>query len=314
MATALETARTDAPLKGIVLKCAAVALFVGMQAIVKAAAEAGVPPGEAVFFRSIFSLPVILVWLAVTGHLHDGLRVGSVPGHLARGLFGTSAMGLRFLALGLLPLYEVQAIGYATPLLVVVFAVLFAGERVRLFRSLAVLAGLAGVLVVIWPNLGGARSEAALVGTLAVLASATLAAGAQTMIRRLVEREATSAIVFWFAVSGACLSALTAPFGWVWPGWGVAAMLAATGVIGGVGQVFLTSSYRYADAGTVAPFDYSSLLWAIGIGMVLFDEAPDARTLLGAALVIGAGVMVALRERRLGIERRRARAAKAQEG
>ncbi|PRY93370.1 drug/metabolite transporter (DMT)-like permease [Hasllibacter halocynthiae] len=312
---ALETTRTDDPARGIALKCAAVALFVGMQAIVKAAAGAGVPPGEAVFFRSLFSLPVILLWLAATGHLHDGLRVRSVPGHLARGVFGTSAMGLRFLALGLLPLYEVQAIGYATPLLVVVFAVLFAGERVRLTRSLAVLLGLAGVLIVAWPNLGGMeRSRAALVGTAAVLASAALAAMAQTMIRRLVEHEGTAAIVFWFAVSGVVLSALTAPFGWIWPGWWMATLLAVTGLVGGVAQIFLTASYRYADAGTVAPFDYTSLLWAIGIGMVLFDEAPDARTLAGAALVIGAGILVAVRERRLGLERRRARAAKSQEG
>ena len=315
MATALDTARSDAPLRGIALKCAAVAIFVAMQAIVKAASEAGVPPGEAVFFRAVFSIPVILLWLAATGHLHDGLRVASVPGHLLRGTFGTAAMGLRFLALGLLPLYEVQAIGYATPLLVVILAVLFAGERVRATRSLAVLAGLAGVLVVIWPNLGGAaRTAAATAGTLAVLGSAVLAAGAQTMVRRMVEREATSAIVFWFAVSSASLSLLTIPFGWVWPGWAVAGMLVGAGMIGGVGQICLTSAYRHADAGTVAPFDYTSLLWAIGIGMVLFDETPDARSLTGAGLVVAAGIAVALRERQLGIERRRARAAKGQEG
>lgn len=303
--------RVNRPLTGIALKLVAVAIFVAMQAAVKVAAEAGVPPGESVFFRSLLSIPVILVWLAATGRLRTGLRVRSVPGHVARGLFGTAAMGLRFAGLALLPFYEVQAIGYATPLFVVVLAVIFAGERVRMVRIAAVTMGLAGVLVVLWPRLGGAGQDAAAaLGALAVLASAAFAATAQTFIRRMVEHEETSAIVFWFAVTGTGLSLLTLPFGWIAPPWEVTALLVAAGLMGGLGQICLTSAYRYADAGVVAPFDYASLLIALAIGLVLFGEVPEARALAGAGLVAAGGVMIVLRERRLGLERSRARAAK----
>lgn len=304
-------ARSNRPLLGIALKLLAVAIFVGMQALVRVAAEAGVPAGQAVFFRSLFAIPVILVWLAAAGRLRTGLRVSSVPGHVARGAFGTAAMGLRFTGLALLPFYEVQAIGYATPLFVVVLAVLFAGERVRAVRLAAVAMGLLGVLIVLWPRLGEAeRDAAAAAGALAVLLSAAFAATAQTFIRRMVEHEETSAIVFWFAVTGTALSLLTLPFGWVVPGPGTLALLVGAGLLGGVGQICLTSAYRFADAGVVAPFDYASLLIALGIGLALFGEVPETRALLGAGLVVAGGVLVVLRERRLGIERSRARAAK----
>lgn len=303
--------RSNRPLRGIALKLAAVAIFVLMQAAVKIASERGVPPGQAVFFRSLFSIPAILVWLVAAGRLRTGLRVGSVPGHLARGVFGTAAMGLRFAGLALLPFYEVQAIGYATPLFVVILAVLFAGERVRAVRLAAVALGLAGVLVVLWPRLGAAeRDAAAALGALAVLGSAALAATAQTFIRRMVEHEETSAIVFWFAVTGTLLSLLTLPFGWVVPEPGVAALLVGAGVLGGLGQICLTSAYRFADAGAIAPFDYASLLVALGLGLVLFAEVPEPRALAGAGLVVAGGVLVVWRERRLGIERGGARAAR----
>ena len=303
--------RSNQPFRGIALKLAAVAIFVGMQALVRLAADRGVPAGQAVFFRAFFSLPVILLWLVAAGRLRTGLTVVSVPSHLARGTFGAAAMGLRFTGLALLPFYEVQAIGYATPLFVVILAVLFAGERVRAVRMAAVAMGLAGVLVVLWPRLGeSGRDAAAALGALAVLLSAGFAATAQTFIRRMVEREETSAIVFWAAVTAAGLSLLTLPFGWVVPDWRIAALLVAAGISGGLGQICLTSAYRFADAGVVAPFDYASLLIALGIGVALFGEVPEPRALAGAALVVAGGVLIVLRERRLGIERSRARAAK----
>lgn len=303
--------RSNRPLRGIALKLGAVTLFVGMQALVRLAADRGVPAGQAVFFRATFSLPVIIVWLAVAGRLRTGLKVNSVASHFARGTFGAAAMGLRFAGLALLPFYEVQAIGYATPLFVVVLAVLFAGERVRAVRMAAVAMGLAGVLVVLWPRLGQfERDTAAALGAAAVLLSAGFAATAQTFIRRMVEDEETSAIVFWAAVTASVLSLLTLPFGWVIPDRETSALLVAAGLAGGIGQICLTSAYRYADAGVVAPFDYVSLLIALGIGVVLFGEVPEARALAGAALVVAGGVMIVLRERRLGIERSRSRAAK----
>ena len=140
------------PLRGIMFKILSVCVFVGMASLIKAT-SGSVPPGQAVFFRSLFAIPVIGVWLALRGELHTGLRTQNPMGHVWRGLVGTTSMGLGFAGLGLLPLPEVTAIGYAAPILVVIFAAMFLGEQVRLFRLSMVVLGLVGVLVVLSPRL-----------------------------------------------------------------------------------------------------------------------------------------------------------------
>lgn len=298
------------PLTGILFKLASVAVFITMASMIKATAG-HVPPGEAVFFRALFALPVILGWLWWRGDLATGLKVKRPMGHVWRGLVGATAMGLGFAGLGLLPLPEVTAIGYAAPLLVVIFAAMFLGEEVRIFRLSAVALGLAGVMIVIWPRLttfGGPSVESgAALGALLVLMGAVFAALAQIHVRNMVKTEQTSAIVFYFSVTATVLSLLTLPFGWVIPSLFEAALLIAAGLLGGVGQIFLTSSYRHADASVVAPFDYASMIFAIAIGYAVFAEVPTRQTLGGAALVIAAGVLIIWRERQLGLKRGQAR-------
>ncbi|WP_298677559.1 DMT family transporter [uncultured Lentibacter sp.] len=298
------------PLKGIALKLCSVVTFITMASLIKAA-SAEVPAGQAVFFRSVFALPVILAWLAVRGDLRTGLKAASPMGHFWRGFVGTAAMGLGFAGLGLLPLPEVTAIGYAAPLLTVVLAAMFLGEQVRLFRLAAVALGMLGVLVILGPRLsafsGDHVEKTAALGAMLVLTGALCAALAQIYIRKLVATEQTSAIVFYFSVTSACLSLLTVPFGWVVPSLEAAALLVMAGVLGGMGQIFLTSAYRFAPASVVAPFDYASMLFAIVFGVVFFNEIPDLRTISGAGLVILAGVIIIWREHQLGLERGRAR-------
>ena len=304
------------PLRGILLKLCSVTVFVVMASLIKATA-AEVPAGEAVFFRSFFAIPVIFVWLALQGQLKGGIRVVNPMGHVWRGLVGTMAMGLSFAGLGLLPFPEVTAIGYAAPILTVIFAAMFLGEQVRVFRLSAVALGLVGVLIVLSPRLTGFSDPAdshATLGAMLVLMSATCGALAQVFVRQMVTVERTSAIVFWFSFSSAALSLLTLPFGWVLPAPREAAFLVLAGLFGGVGQMLLTSSYRYADASVLAPFDYASMLLAIGIGYFVFGEVPTLVMLAGAALVIAAGVLIIWREHRLGLERDRQRKAMTPQG
>jgi drug/metabolite transporter (DMT)-like permease len=299
------------PLRGITLKIASVCVFVAMASLIKATAGA-VPPGQAVFFRSFFAIPVIVAWLLWRGELRHGLETANPMGHLWRGLVGTTAMGLGFAALGILPLPEVTAIGYAAPLLVVIFAAMFLGEEVRAFRLTMVVLGLAGVLIVLSPRLSlgadafGVRES---LGAVLALGGAVFAALAQVFVRKLVATEDTATIVFWFSVTAAMLSLVTLPWGWAMPGWSAAAMLVCAGLLGGVGQVLLTSSYRHADASLIAPFEYASMLLALGVGLFVFGEVPTRTMLAGAAIIIMAGVLIIWRERRLGIERRRQREA-----
>ncbi|GAB4388131.1 DMT family transporter [Albidovulum sp.] len=312
------SARTaTSPLTGILCKLGSVAVFMTMSSLIKAAAP-HVPPGEAVFFRSAFALPVILVWLAVSGRLGEGLATHNPLGHAWRGLLGTAAMGCGFAGLGLLPLPEVTAIGYAAPLLTVIFAAMFLGEPVRLFRIFTVILGMTGVLMILSPRLalagGGAVGAAETLGAVLVLVGAVFSALAQVFVRKLVQQESVSAIVFYFSVTSALLSLVTLPFGWTLPGPGVLAMLVAAGLCGGLGQVLLTTSYRHADASVVAPFEYTSMLMALTIGYVVFDEVPGRVVIFGAAIVALAGMLIIWRESRLGLERARQRRAMTPQG
>lgn len=245
------------------------------------------------------------------GELRHGWKTDNPVGHFWRGLIGTSAMGLGFTGLGLLPLPEVTAIGYAAPLLVVVFASMFLNEQVGLYRLSAVGLGMIGVLIVLSPRLsiGASLSTGETLGAVVVLMGAVFAALAQVFVRKLVQTEATAAIVFWFTITSSVLALCTIPWGWAMPSVAAAIMLIFAGLLGGIGQIFLTSSYRYADASLVAPFDYTSMILALIIGYFVFDEVPTGTMLLGAGIVITAGVLIIWRERVLGLQRAQQRKA-----
>lgn len=130
----------------------------------------------------------------------------------------------------------------------------------------------------------------------------------------MVATESTSAIVFWFSITATALSLLTLPWGWVIPDLREAGLLILAGLLGGVGQILLTSSYREADASLIAPFEYSSMLLALGVGYMVFDEVPSGTMLLGATIIIAAGIAIILRERKLGLERARQRKAMTPQG
>jgi len=227
-------------------------------------------------------------------------------------------MGLGFAGLGYLPLPEVTAIGYAAPLLTVIFAAMFLGEEVRAFRITAVILGLTGVMIVLSPRLtlieGETTGHREAFGAMLVLGGAVFAALAQVFVSKLVLTEKTPAIVFWFSLTATGLSLLTVPFGWVVPTPMETATLVAAGLLGGVGQILLTSSYREADASVVAPFDYASMIFALLIGYFFFAEVPSWTMLGGAALVVLAGILIIWRERKLGLERARRRKAMSPQG
>jgi drug/metabolite transporter (DMT)-like permease len=298
------------PTRGIGLKVLSVAVFMAMSTCVKVVAIE-IPTGEIVFFRSFFAIPVIFGWLAWRGQVRAGLRTVHPMGHVWRGLVGGTSMALGFTALGLLPLPEVTAIGYGTPVLVTIFAAMFLGERLRAYRLAAVALGLVGVLIVLYPRLSGLTVESAskleTVGAMAVLMSTVFSALAACFVRKLVQTESTSAIVFYFSTTCSVLALMTLPFGWVIPAPEQLALLVGAGLLGGVGQILLTSSYRHADTAVIAPFEYTSILLALAVGWYVFDEAPTVPMLAGAGIVVVSGLIIIFRERQLGLERGQAR-------
>ncbi|WP_298959749.1 DMT family transporter [uncultured Roseibium sp.] len=305
-----------APMLGISLKLASTIAFFVMATALKIAAET-VPIGQLVFARNFFGLFPVLLMVAFRGELGLAFETQNPKGHLTRAAVGLSAMVCGFTALYLLPLPDATAIGFATPLIVVVLAFFLLGEQVRIYRWSAVGVGFLGILVVLSPHLGeGQLDNASALGALIGVTGAGFAALAMITVRKLCETERTSTIVTWFAGAATLLSLLTFPLGlfapgqaWVWPDASTAGLLVLIGLAGGVGQIFLTQSYRYAEASTIAPFDYVNMLWAIIVGWLIFSEVPVTEVVLGAMIVIAAGIFVIYREHRLGLDRTKARRA-----
>jgi len=304
-------------MRGIGLKVASVTVFVAMASLLKAAE--GVPPGQLVFFRSFFAIFPIAVFLAWRGQLADGLKTANPGGHFVRGIIGTVSMGCNFLALTLLPLPEATSIGYAAPLIIVVLSALILRERVWLYRWSAVVIGLIGVLIVMWPRLtlfseGSQAGYDEMVGATAAFLGACCAAFAMLQVRRLVMSEKTATIVIYFSLTSSVLALVTLPFGWVWPTPQQAALLIGAGFCGGIAQILLTSSYRHADMSIIAPFEYASLILAIIVGYTVFAEVPTIEMLVGGVIVVGSGIFVIVREHQLGLARARAKEASTPQG
>ncbi|WP_158965060.1 DMT family transporter [Chachezhania sediminis] len=308
----MEALTSHRPARAVGLYLSSIFLFSVMSAMVKSLSEE-IPAGELVFFRSFFGFPPIIILLVMRGQLSQGLRTKRPGAHVWRGLVGTSSMALMFGGLGLIPLPEATAIGYAAPIFTVILAALLLGEKIRMIRISAVGVGLVGVLIMIWPRIGGVMAgnvaaDMATVGALMVLGSTALRAVVQIHIRKMVKTENSSAIVFYFTLSSTVASLLTLPFGWVMPDWDTFLLMVLMGLLGGIGQILVTTSYRFGPASLIAPFDYSSMLFALVIGYVWFAEVPTLPMMAGAALVIAGNALVIWRERQLGLERSRANA------
>lgn len=290
---------------GICLKLLALFVLVSMVAVVKALTTT-YPTGQIVFARSFFAIFPILALMAYQGELRSGLKTSRPRLHALRGVIGVTGMLCWFSALRFIPLPDATAISYAAPLFTTALAALLLGEVVRLYRWSAVFIGLIGVVIVLFPHLNGASDltgDTALGAGLALVAAFFIAL-AIVQVRRMTATETTASIVFYFSIVGSVVGLATIPFGWQVPDLQGGLMLVLVGLMGGAGQILMTLSFRFAEASLLAPFDYSSMLWTLVIGVVIFDEIPTPTVLIGASVIIGAGIFVLLRERRLGIDRR----------
>jgi drug/metabolite transporter (DMT)-like permease len=307
----LITSDVDNPARGIVLKLASILLFTIMSVLIKAAREFA-PAGETVFFRSFFAIPPILIYAIVMGRVTDIIDVRSPRAHVIRGMIGVGSMASGFMALGYLPLPEAIAINFAAPLMATGLAAVVLGETVRVYRWTAVAVGLVGVLVMLWPRLTvvstGVFTETDVLGAGFALLGAIFSAVATIQIRTLTRTERTLAIVFWFAVTASLAGLLTIPWGWSALDHDTAIMLVSAGLLGGTAQILMTESYRAADASTLAPFEYSSMVYGLGLAYIIFAEVPSTTVLVGASIVIGAGLFIIHRERQLNIDRTREKA------
>jgi drug/metabolite transporter (DMT)-like permease len=307
-------------LLGIGLKLVSTLAFTFMAAAIKLIGSAHpgdplyFPVGQTVFCRSLFALIPVFLWLGWRGELQQAFATSSLRNHARRGFFGSIGMFSGFTALILLPLADATAIGYAAPLFTVVLAALILKETVRIYRWSAVGVGFLGVLVMLYPYFDATvpHSQTRVIGAAFGLLGAVCAGFATIETRKLTQTETTGAIVSYFMLLTTLIGLSTLLLGWInpffawrWPGLNDAILLVLMGIMGGIGQITLTQSFRYADASLIAPFDYLSMIWAIIVGWFLFGELPQSIIMIGASIVVAAGIYVIWRERQLGLDRRR---------
>jgi drug/metabolite transporter (DMT)-like permease len=151
-------------------------------------------------------------------------------------------------------------------------------------------------------SLGAASTQGERFGALLGVMAACFVALTQVYVRKLVRTESMAAIVFYFSLSSALVSLVTLPFGWVAPQGADLAILIACGLIGGLGQILMTSSFRFAEVSLLAPFDYTSMIFSLVIGYFVFGEATSVWTFIGGSVVALAGILIVLREKRLGLD------------
>jgi drug/metabolite transporter (DMT)-like permease len=180
---------------------------------------------------------------------------------------------------------------------------------VRAYRWSAVGIGFIGVAIMLSPYLAGGSlakgASGAEIGVALALGNCLLAATAMVQVRQMiVEGESSGAIVFYFQLLVSVFALVTLFGGWKFPDLYGAALLFSIGILGGIGQILLVASYRHADASLLAPFDYTSMIWALIFGYVLFGEIPLPAVLIGATIVIASGLFVVLREHRLAVAAR----------
>ncbi|ACL59827.1 DMT family transporter [Methylobacterium nodulans] len=303
-------ASSGRPYLGIGLKMLSALAFTLMSAGVKGLADRQFPTGEIVFFRSAFAILPLLIWLGWQGAVIEAVRTSNLRGHILRSLIGACGMFAGFAGLSFLPLSDSVAIGYASPLLVVVLAAIVLRERVQAYRWAAVVVGFVGVLIMLAPHLEfGAGGAAGSIGALFACLAAVCTAAATIQVRRLTMTERTGAIVLYFFLFTSLLGLATLALGWRLPTLGEFGLFVLVGILGGIGQILLTESYRYGDASLVAPFEYTTMLWSLLIGWFVFGQLPQPAVALGGCIVAAAGVFTVWRERRLVLERAREAAA-----
>lgn len=275
---------TPSTAKGIALRLCGVAAFATMMALLKFAMAKGASTYDVIFYRNAFALPVILLWVAYLGGV-SAVRTRRVGAHATRGVLGLVVMVCTFLALSFLPLAEATAIGFLAPIFATILSAFVLKERVRRDQWAALCVGFAGILLIVQPS----GQNFMLLGLLTGLAAAFGTAVVSLLLRSLGQLENAVTTVFWFTVIATFLTAI--PF-FAWQDFsprGVSWPLIAAGFVGGIAQMLITASVRYAPLSIVSPFDYVQILWASCWAYLLFGQGMNGEGMVGAALIILSG-------------------------
>ncbi len=281
------------PMKAIALMIMAMVLVAGSDAIGKQLTQT-YSIWQVLWLRSWVWMAVAIFWVMRRGGISQALKTQTPFLHIARSLILVTEITIFILAFRYLPLGDVTAIASATPLVVLVFAVLFLGEKVGVHRWSAVIIGLAGMIMIARPGFGSFGWL-----TLLPILGALLWGCYQVLIRYLSTQDSEETGLLWTGFTLYIVTGLVSPFFWQTPAalsdWG---LFFLAGLFNALGHFGLISAMHMAQASALQPFSYAQVVSAFAIGWLAFGEVPDTWTILGLTAIVAGGLYAMYRERR----------------
>lgn len=284
-------ARRAVSLRSIYAMLIGVVMFSIMDATMKLLAQR-FPAMQVAALRGLASLPLVCAWVGWRGGFRSIMRI-RWPLQLLRGALGVSMIALFAYGLRDLSLAQAYSIYFIAPALITALSVVFLKERVNGARWLAIVLGLAGVIVVLRPGVSGFLT----LGGLAVLGTAACYAVSAIMMRLLSRTDSNEQMVFWVMVFMAAAGSILAAPRWTPVQAHDLPLLVVLALSGFFAQIAITEAFSTGEASRVAPFEYTALAFGVGIDWTLWHTLPDGYTLLGAAIIIGSGIYLVRHER-----------------
>lgn len=263
-------------MRAVVLMLISTLCFTLMHTVIRyAATEGEMHPFEVAFFRNAFGLLAVLPFAL-------------------RGTMQVFAMLMFFYALSITPLAKISAVSFTAPLFATLGAIIFLGERIRARRIFALVLGFTGAMVIVRPGL----IELDL-GAMLVMTSSSIWACAILIIKSLSRTESSLTITTYQNIFLIPFTLVAALFFWTWPSWQMLGLFAVMGMFGSIAHVAMAEALKLAETTAVLPYDFVRLIWASGIGFVVFGEIPEIWTWAGGGLIFASTTYIAFREARL---------------
>jgi drug/metabolite transporter (DMT)-like permease len=254
------------------------------------------PVGEVLFSRVFVSFIFFSAFALPTCGLAV-LHTRRPTAHVLRSMSQFTSQTLLLIAYSMMPLASATAINFSAPLFAALASLVFLKEPIGAARWVALVAGFFGVLIV--TNPGGETFQ---IGALYALGNALLFGTVTAGVRGMTTTESAETLTMYQLIWLSLFYGLTLPFFFVMPTWADMPLIVANGATNMLGQYWWTRAIHLAPTSAVVPFNYFSLVWAIGLGFVVWGDVPSLSTLIGAAIIIGAGFYIFLREQKLGRE------------
>jgi drug/metabolite transporter (DMT)-like permease len=287
--TQSPASRAAAVNRGVLWMILATMMFVGIDAVAKHLTQS-FPVLQVVWARYVFHLVLLAAFL---GHrIPQVLKTRRLGLQLVRSALLVITTGLMVAGLSQIPMADASALLFLTPILVTALSMPLLKERVGPRRWISVAVGFVGALIIIRPGSGLMQAAA-----LFPAAAAFFFAFYQITTRQLASIDAPLTTLLYSALVGAAVTSAAVPFQWVAPGPEDWLLMMLTGLLGGLGHFLLIKAFSAARAATVAPFNYSSLIWAMVFGFAFFGDLPDMWTVTGATVIAGSGLYILHRER-----------------